>query len=84
PTVFPLDVDTDGDGIKESNNNLFTSNMKVIYNNFVFHHNRKNPGAPPNALRAMTDQGNACMADGSVRLITREQWLNNSEGIWGP
>ncbi len=84
PTVFPIDVDTDGDGVLDSNNSLFTSNMQVIYNNFVFHHNRKNATAGPNVLRTMTDQANVCFADGSAHVVTREQWLKNYQGMWGP
>ena len=84
PTVFPFNVDTDNDGVLDSNNGLFTGNMTVIYNNFVFHHNRQTATAPPNANRKLTDQANVCFADGSSRVVTREQWLKNSEGMWGP
>ena len=82
PTVFPFDTDTDGDGIKDSDSALFGGATRC--NNFIFHHNRQNAAALPNANPRMSDQGNACFVDGSARLITREQWLVTNTNMWGP
>ena len=82
PTVFPFDTDTDGDGILDSNASLFAGVTRC--NNFIFHHNRKNNSANPNANTQLTDQANVCFADGSARVITREKWLKNDGNMWGP
>lgn len=76
------DTDTDGDGVLDSNASLFGGVTRC--NNFIFHHNRQNASGIPNANPKMTDQGNAAMADGSVRVINREKWLKNDGDIWGP
>jgi prepilin-type N-terminal cleavage/methylation domain-containing protein len=82
PTVWPFDTDTDGDGVLDSNASLFSGVTRC--NNFIFHHNRQNSAATPNLLPKMTDQGNVCFADGSARIITRDKWLRNDGGMWGP
>ncbi len=82
PTVFPFDTDTDGDGVMDSNAGLFAGVTRA--NNFIFHHNRQSAVAIPNAMNKMSDQGNACFADGSARVITREKWLKNDGAMWGP
>ena len=82
PTVWAFDTDTDGDGVLDSNASLFAGVTRA--NNFIFHHNRQNGSAIPNANPKMTDQGNVCFADGSARVITREKWLKNDGNMWGP
>ena len=82
PTVFPFNTDTDGDGVMDSNASIFSGATRA--NNFIFHHNRQNSAAIANANPKMTDQGNACFADGSARVITREKWLKNDSNMWGP
>ncbi|MFM8468809.1 MAG: type II secretion system protein [Limisphaerales bacterium] len=82
PTVWPFDTDTDGDGVLDSNASLFTGSTRC--NNFIFHHNRQNAAAIPNVNPKMTDQANVCFADGSARVITREKWIKNDGGMWGP
>ncbi len=82
PTVFPFDTDTDGDGVLDSNASLSAGATRA--NNFIFHHNRQSAVAIPNANNKMSDQGNACFADGSARVITREKWLKNDSAMWGP
>ncbi len=82
PTAFPFDTDTDADGIMDSNAGIFSGVTRA--NNFIFHHNRQNAAAGPNAMPRLTDQGNICLADGSARVINRGQWLTNEAGIWGP
>ena len=82
PTVFPFYTDTDGDGVLDSNASLFAGVTRA--NNFIFHHNRQSGVAIPNANNKMSDQGNACFADGSARVITREKWLKNDGAMWGP
>ncbi|MBI5802229.1 MAG: type II secretion system protein [Verrucomicrobia bacterium] len=88
PTVFPFDLDTDtpADGVNDSNASLFNSPTQpaITCNNFIFNHNRQNSGTIANTNRKMTDQANACFADGSARVITREKWLKNDGGMWGP
>jgi len=86
PTVIPFDVDTNdaeetADNIPDMNSGLFSGVTRA--NNFVFHHNRQNAAGPPNTIRKLTDQANACFADGSARVITREKWLRNDGGMWG-
>lgn len=54
------------------------------FGNFLFHHNRGNSAALPNVNVKLTDQGNVCFADGSARVINRDQWLKNDGGMWGP
>jgi hypothetical protein len=76
------DTDTDGDGVLDSNASLFGGVTRC--NNFIFHHNRQSAAAIPNANTKLTDQGNACFADGSARIITREKWLKNDGDMWGP
>lgn len=84
PTVWPFNMDTDGDGTLDSNNFLYTGTMGIICNNFIFHHDRQNPNLPFNANMRASDKGNVCFADGSARLVSREQWLRNDGGLWGP
>ncbi len=85
PTVWPINLDTDGDGIPDSNSSLFNSptQPKITCNNFIFHHDRPNPALDFNANMKMTDKGNVCFADGSARVITREQWIKGTN-MWGP
>ncbi|KAF0181173.1 MAG: hypothetical protein FD161_479 [Limisphaerales bacterium] len=87
PTVFPfnLDTDTPPDNVDDSNSSLYNSptQPRITCNNFIFHHNRQSSAAVPNANRKLTDQGNAAFADGSARLITREQWIHGTN-MWGP
>lgn len=82
---WTFDLDTDGDGIPDSKASLFNSptQPKITCNNFIFHHNRPNPSLPFNANMKMTDQGNICLADGSARVINREQRLKGTN-FWGP
>ena len=82
PTVWVINVDSDGDGIMDTSTPASLPGVK--FGNFVFHHNRKNAGDLPNVNVRLTDQGNAVMADGSARTITRDQWLKNDGGLWGP
>jgi len=82
PTVWSFDTDTDGDGVMDSNASLFGGVTRC--NNFIFHHNRQNGSAVPNSSPKMMDQGNVCLADGSARVVTREKWLRNDGGLWGP
>lgn len=84
PTRWPFNMDTDGNGTLESNNSLYTGPMGIICNNFIFHHDRQSPNLPFNANMSSGDKGNVCFADGSARLVSREQWLRNDGGIWGP
>ena len=84
PTVWPFNMDTDGNGSLESNNSLYTGPMGIICNNFIFHHDRQSPNLPFNANMSSSDKGNVCFADGSARLVSREQWLRNDGGLWGP
>ena len=86
PTVFPIDLDTDADGILDSNSSLFNSptQPKITCNNFIFHHDRPNASLAFNANMKMADKGNVVFADGSARVVTREQWLKNDGGMWGP
>ena len=58
--------------------------MYVKFGNFLFHHNRGNSAALPNVNVKLTDQDNVCFADGSARVINRDQWLKNDGGMWGP
>jgi len=82
PSVWAFNSDTDSDGVMDSNSSLISGTTRC--NNFIFHHNRQNASAIPNANSKMTDQGNICLADGSARVINRSQWLANEAGIWGP
>jgi len=86
PTIYPFNLDTDGDGILDSNSSLFNSPTQpnITCNNFIFHHDRPSPNLPFNANRKPSDKGNVCFADGSARVVTREQWLKNDSGMWGP
>lgn len=82
PTVWPITVDSDGDGIMDTS--VPASLAGVKFGNFLFHHNRGNSAALPNVNVKLTDQGNVCFADGSARVINRDQWLKNDGGMWGP
>ncbi len=82
PTVWVINQDLDGDGIMETSTPA--SLAGVVFGNFGFHHNRKNNSLLPNVGVKLTDQGNACLADGSARVVTRDQWLKNDGGLWGP
>lgn len=86
PTIYPFDFDSDGDGTADSNNSLFnsTTQPRITCNNFIFHHDRPSPNLPFNANMKPSDKGNVCFADGSARIVTREQWLRNDGGMWGP
>lgn len=85
PTVYPFDLDTDMDGIKDSNSSLYNSptQPKITCNNFIFHHDRPNPALDFNANMKPSDKGNVCFADGSARVVTREHWLTGTN-MWGP
>jgi len=84
--AWVINLDTDGDGIQDSNSSLFNSPTQpnITCNNFIFHHDRPNTALDFNANMKMTDKGNVVFADGSARLVTREQWLKNDGGMWGP
>ncbi|KAF0181174.1 MAG: prepilin-type N-terminal cleavage/methylation domain [Limisphaerales bacterium] len=77
-----MNSDTDDDGIPDGSATPPLPGVK--FNNFLFHHNRQNSSAPPNVNVKLTDQGNVCFADGSARVINRDQWLKNDGGMWGP
>lgn len=85
PNNWPINLDTDGDGIPDSNSSLFNSptQPRITCNNFIFHHDRPNGSLAFNANMKMTDRGNVCLADGSATVITREQWLKGTN-MWGP
>lgn len=82
PTVWPITVDSDGDGIMDTS--VPASLPGVQFGNFLFHHNRQNAAQLPGVNPKLTDQGNVCFADGSARVVTRDQWLKNDGGMWGP
>ncbi len=86
PTTWPINLDTDGDGILDSNSSLYTSPTQpfITCNNFIFHHDRPSGSLAFNSNMKQTDRGNVCLVDGSARLVTREQWLKNDGGMWGP
>lgn len=85
PTTWPFDLDTDGDGIMDSNNALYNSPTQplITCNNFIFHHDRPSGNLAFNANMKMTDRGNICLADGSAQVITRQDWLRGTN-FWGP
>lgn len=82
PSFWAIVTDSDNDGIKDTS--MPASLPGVKFNNFLFHHNRQNSSALPNVNVKLTDQGNVCFADGSARVINRDQWLKNDGGMWGP
>ncbi len=83
--AWVFDLDTDGDGIMDSNNSLYNSPTQplITCNNFIFHHDRPNGSQAFNTNMKQTDRGNVCLVDGSAMAITREQWLKGTN-MWGP
>lgn len=68
PITVPLDVDTDGDGKKD------TSTYLTAYP--VWHYNQARP-------KRHNGRANYLFPDGHVDLRTLNQWLNNENRIWG-
>jgi prepilin-type N-terminal cleavage/methylation domain-containing protein len=69
PTRWLLDYDSDKDGKKDSNKNLFRSYGKMEqYNAFAPRHSKS---------------GNALFGDISVRSVSIPDWISNKNGLWG-
>ncbi|MFA6546976.1 MAG: hypothetical protein WCS99_21345, partial [Limisphaerales bacterium] len=84
PARWGLNLDTDGDGIKDTNSGFVNTNNNFYCNGFVFNHSRQNPRSPVNNNRQLSDQGTASFADGSASAVTRLQWVKTSTNMWGP
>ncbi|MFA6547266.1 MAG: type II secretion system protein [Limisphaerales bacterium] len=85
PTVWPLVRDSDGDGLKDSSALPgINGNSNIVYNGFIFNHNRQNAGLPVNINRQVSDQGTASFADGSASAVSRLQWIKTGTNMWGP
>lgn len=67
---WPLNTDTDGDGLMDSNSNSIANPNSGLgrYNGFAPRHNRA---------------GNFLFNDGHVSLVSLRGWVTNQEGLWG-
>jgi len=71
PREWPLDMDTDGDGIIDSSSYVYgTVPIPTPYNHFDPRH----PGK----------MGACSFIDGSARMVSVKEWATNQGGIWGP
>ena len=85
PTKWPLVRDSDGDGLNDSSALPgINGNSNIVYNGFIFNHNRQNASLPVNANRQVSDQGTASFADGSASAVSRLQWIKTGTNMWGP
>ena len=74
PNQWVFNTDTDGDGILDTSSLLGT----VRYNGFACYHSRGN-----DAKDGGGDKGTCAFADGSARAVSRLEWVQNSDQMWG-
>jgi prepilin-type N-terminal cleavage/methylation domain-containing protein/prepilin-type processing-associated H-X9-DG protein len=68
PAYWPITVDTDGDGIPDTNSSLTSAT--------VYYYNLARP-------KRHHGSANYLYSDGHVELRSYKQWLSNYEGMWG-
>jgi len=75
PGIWELNIDTDGDGLNDTNSDNYSDGSGTRYNHFDPRHAGK--------------VGVASFADGSARTVPLSEWINPNnkgkvDGIWGP